>query len=61
MTAPLKNALDWASKHPKNLWAGKAGGIAGSGGGSGTARAQLALRQSGVFLDITFVNAPEVQ
>ena len=32
----------------------------GAGGGSGTARAQLALRQSGVFLDLTFVNAPEV-
>ena len=60
MTAAMKNCLDWASKHPKNMWQGKAAAIVGAGGGSGTARAQLALRQCGVFLDITFVNSPEV-
>jgi chromate reductase len=60
MTAALKNALDWASKHPSNLWKGKAAAIMGAGGGSGTARAQLSLRQCGAFLDLTFVNAPEV-
>ena len=32
----------------------------GAGGGQGTARSQLALRQTGVFLDITYVNSPEV-
>jgi chromate reductase, NAD(P)H dehydrogenase (quinone) len=60
MTAALKNALDWGSTAPKQAWQGKAGAIAGAGGGCGTARAQLALRQCGVFLDITFVNGPEV-
>ena len=60
MTAAMKNALDWASKNPRNLWKGKVGGIVGAGGGAGTARSQLALRQSGVFLDITFMNSPEV-
>jgi NAD(P)H-dependent FMN reductase len=35
--------------------------IVGAGGGAGTGRAQLALRQIGVFLDFRFVNAPEVQ
>eukprot|EP00605_Chrysophyceae_sp_TOSAG23-4_P001457 GSChrysophyteH1.ASY1.ANO1.1593.1 assembled CDS len=60
MSAALKNALDWGSKQPKQTWKGKAGAIAGAGGGCGTARSQLALRQSGVFLDITFVNSPEV-
>ena len=58
VTAALKNALDWASR--PNVWQGKAAAVVGAGGGSGTARAQLALRQSGVFLDLTFVNAPEV-
>ena len=60
MTAALKNALDWPSKTPRQLWKGKVAGIAGAGGGMGTARGQLALRQCGVFLDITFVNTPEV-
>ena len=60
MTAALKNALDWASKVPGNQWKGKAGGIVGAGGGTGTARAQMALRQSCVHLDITLNNAPEV-
>mmetsp|Transcript_19276 Transcript_19276/g.48985 ORF Transcript_19276/g.48985 Transcript_19276/m.48985 type:complete len:188 (-) Transcript_19276:139-702(-) len=60
MTAALKNALDWASKYPTNLWKGKAAGIVGAGGGAGTARAQMSLRTSGIFLDLTFVNSPEV-
>ena len=60
MSAALKNALDWASTKPANLWAGKAAAVVGAGGGSGTARAQLALRQSAVFLDLSFVNAPEL-
>ena len=59
LTAALKNALDWASI-PQNAWSGKACAVAGSGGGAGTARAQLALRQSGVFLNLHFVQSPEV-
>ena len=59
MTAALKNALDWPS-YGINLWKGKVGAIVGTGGGAGTARSQLALRQTSVFLDITYVNSPEV-
>jgi len=60
MTGALKNALDWPSKLPSQAWAGKVGAIVSAGGGAGGARGQLALRQCGVFLDITFVNSPEV-
>jgi len=57
----LKNALDWASREPDNrLLAGKAAAIMGAGGGMGTSRAQYHLRQVGVFLDLHFVNKPEV-
>ena len=57
----LKNALDWASREPGNsLLAGKAAAVMGAGGGMGTSRAQYHLRQVGVFLDLHFVNKPEV-
>jgi len=57
----LKNALDWASREPDNkLLAGKAAAIMGAGGGMGTSRAQYHLRQVGVFLDLHFLNKPEV-
>ncbi|MDZ7867933.1 MAG: NAD(P)H-dependent oxidoreductase [Rheinheimera sp.] len=57
----LKNALDWASREPDNrLLAKKAAAIMGAGGGMGTSRAQYHLRQVGVFLDLHFVNKPEV-
>ena len=57
----LKNALDWASRAPNNqLLAGKAAAIMGAGGGMGTSRAQYHLRQVGVYLDLHFVNKPEV-
>lgn len=57
----LKNALDWASREPENrLLAGKAAAIMGAGGGMGTSRAQYHLRQVGVYLDLHFVNKPEV-
>lgn len=57
----LKNALDWASREPDNRQlAGKAAAIMGAGGGMGTSRAQYHLRQVGVFLDLHFVNKPEV-
>lgn len=57
----LKNALDWASREPDNrLLAGKAAAIMGAGGGMGTSRAQYHLRQVGVYLDLRFLNKPEV-
>jgi chromate reductase len=61
MAPALKNALDWASREPNNqLLAGKAAAILGAGGGMGTSRAQYHLRQVGVYLDLHFVNKPEV-
>ncbi len=57
----LKNALDWASRAPNNtLLAGKAAAVMGAGGGMGTSRAQYHLRQVGVYLDLHFINKPEV-
>lgn len=57
----LKNALDWASREPNNhLLAGKAAAMMGAGGGMGASRAQYHLRQVGVYLDLHFVNKPEV-
>lgn len=57
----LKNALDWASREPNNaLLAGKATALLGAGGGMGTSRAQYHMRQVGVYLDLKFVNKPEV-
>lgn len=57
----LKNILDWASREQGNaLLAGKPVAIMGSGGGMGTSRAQYHLRQVGVFLDLRFLNKPEV-
>jgi len=62
VTAAMKNAIDWASAVPRsgNLWAGKPGAMLSAGGGAGGARGQLALRQIGSFIDVTFLNAPEV-
>ena len=57
----LKNALDWASRAPGNeLLKGKATAIVSAAGGAKGARAQYHLRQVGVFLDLHFVNKPEV-
>jgi chromate reductase len=57
----LKNILDWASREQGNaLLAGKPVAIMGSGGGMGTSRAQYHLRQVGVFLDLKYLNKPEV-
>ena len=49
----LKNAIDWASRPPGTcVLNGKPAAImGGTPGGTGTARAQLALRQSFVFTD----------
>lgn len=59
VTPALKNALDWGSRGG-SIWAKKPAGIVGSGGGFGTGRAQLALRQSFIFLDIVALSKPEV-
>ncbi|XP_038892876.1 LOW QUALITY PROTEIN: NAD(P)H:quinone oxidoreductase-like [Benincasa hispida] len=59
IAAPLKNAIDWASR-PPNAFAGKAAAIVSAGGGFGGALAQFHLRQVGVFLDLHFVNKPEL-
>lgn len=58
LTAPLKNAIDWASR-PPNVWADKAGAIVSAGGGFGGGRSQYHLRQIGVYLDLHFINKPE--
>ncbi|XP_077242425.1 NADPH:quinone oxidoreductase [Tasmannia lanceolata] len=58
LSAPLKNAIDWASR-PPNVWAGKPAAIISTGGGFGGGRAQYHLRQVGVFLDLHFINKPE--
>ncbi|KAD7477517.1 hypothetical protein R6Q59_007286 [Mikania micrantha] len=58
VTAPLKNAIDWASR-PPNVWADKAAAIVSTGGGFGGGRSQYILRQSGVYLDLHFINKPE--
>ncbi|KAH7433359.1 hypothetical protein KP509_07G065000 [Ceratopteris richardii] len=55
----LKNAIDWASR-PPNVWAGKAAAVVSAAGGSGGSRAQYHVRQIGVFLDLHFINKPEV-
>lgn len=60
----LKNAFDWASrpagKSPSPLNRKPAGIMGVSGGNSGTARAQLALRQSFVFTETYGMLRPEV-
>jgi len=58
----LKNAIDWASRPPaKTPLRGKPAAIMGaSPGATGTARAQLQLRQAFVFTQTPAVLAPEV-
>ncbi len=58
----LKNAIDWASRPPgKSVLNRKPAGIIGASmGPQGTARAQLALRQSLVFTETYAMLRPEV-
>lgn len=58
----LKNAIDWASRPPgKSVLNRKPAAVMGATpGGTGTARAQLALRQSFVFTDTRTLLRPEV-
>lgn len=58
----LKNAIDWASRPPKNLFDSKVVGIMGvTDGGFGTARSQQALRQVLNYLNSFTMNKPELQ
>src|ERR1700686_4054035 len=61
MSGVLKNAIDWASRPPDQPFAGKPVAIIGAPAGmAGSARAQLHLRASCVFLDMHPLNKPEV-
>jgi len=60
----LKNAIDWVSRpsgQNPSPFEGKPAAMMGSGGWKGTARAQYHLRQMAVFLNVFFLNKPEVQ
>lgn len=58
---PLKNAIDWMSKLPDQPFAAKPAAIlSASPGNSAGARMQYHLRQIGVFLDLRFLNKPEI-
>ncbi|KAJ0980933.1 hypothetical protein J5N97_009188 [Dioscorea zingiberensis] len=59
LPAPLKNAIDWASR-PPNVLADKTAAMVSAAGGSGGNRSQAHLRQIGVFLDLHFINKPEL-
>lgn len=59
LSGPLKNAIDWASR-PPNVWANKPAAIISAGGSFGGGRSQYHLRQVGVYLDLHFVNKPEL-
>jgi chromate reductase len=57
----LKNAIDWASRPPNQPFDDKPVAImSASGGLLGGARAQYHLRQIGIFMNLRFVNLPEV-
>ena len=58
----LKNAIDWGSRpYGDNSWQGKTVAVMGATiGSTGTIRAQFALRQTFVFLDMHQVNKPEI-
>lgn len=57
----LKNTIDWISRPPDQPFAGKPASMMGASGGLlGTVRAQYHLRQIGVYLDLKFINGPEI-
>ena len=57
----LKNTIDWLSRVPGSIFAGKPAAIMGASmGGMGTSRSQYHLRQVLVFLDVHPLNKPEV-
>ncbi|KAK6804712.1 hypothetical protein RDI58_002496 [Solanum bulbocastanum] len=59
VTAPLKNAIDWASR-PPNVWADKSAAIVSAGANFGGGRAHYHLRQIGIYIDLHFINKPEL-
>nr|ATG80708.1 NADPH:quinone oxidoreductase 1 [Alopecurus myosuroides] len=60
VTGSLKNALDWASRGSVKCWADKAAAIVCAGADFGGGRGSLHLRQIGIYLDIHFINKPEL-
>ena len=57
----FKNAIDWISRDSSQPLNSKIAAIIGASPGTiGTARSQYHLRQIGVFLNIRFINKPEV-
>ncbi len=61
MPAPLKNAIDWASRpYGKNSFAAKPGAMIGTSPGAiGTAVAQHNLKGTLSYLDVTLMGQPE--
>jgi chromate reductase len=61
MPAPLKNAIDWASRpYGQNSFAGKPAAIIGTSPGAiGTACAQHNLRPTLAYLDVILMSQPE--
>ncbi|XP_055814975.1 NAD(P)H:quinone oxidoreductase-like [Solanum dulcamara] len=59
VTGPLKNAIDWASR-PPNVWADKAAAIVSAGANFGGGRSHYHLRQIGIYIDLHFINKPEL-
>jgi chromate reductase len=61
MPGVLKNAIDWASRPPKQPFEGKPLAILGASQSmAGTVRAQYHLRQTAVYLDLRPLNKPEI-
>ncbi len=57
----LKNAIDWCSRAPDQVFAAKPVAIMGASGGAlGTVRSQLHLREVLTMLDARLVSAPQV-
>ncbi len=57
----LKNAIDWLSRLEAQPFKQKPASLMGcSPSNQGTARMQYHLRQTGVYLDIQFMNGPEI-
>ncbi|KAJ3676262.1 hypothetical protein LUZ60_003674 [Juncus effusus] len=59
IAAPMKNAIDWGSRG-QNCWEDRAAAIVSAGGFFGGGRSHYHLRQVGVFLDLHFINKPEL-
>ena len=55
VSGPLKNAIDWASRSP-NVWDMKPVAIMGAGGGGGTSKAQMHLRDIALVVNALVLN-----